>query len=489
MKTSIAQSAAIDSALHAPLTIVSAPPGAGKSWVIRSICDQLPTVRKLITARNIAICADMAIALGLPKDLKGGTDSLSVKNFDKITTSALGWKKYSGLGSPQRDSGGTLARSLGIDAIGDLSARTLSARTLSGLVEKTCQASWQAGDSVSLRYVPMIDVSADSENEADQKIEAIRSTVCDFAKMLETKIENESNSTRPSWPMVQVSTKFAFMKKMWVSLGAPISADLIMIDEAQDLDDAMIKAIEIWITSGKRVVLCGDAYQELYSWAGARNAMSHCAEKFNIQPIFLRESRRFGPTIASHASAVIQPLAGPDYVLGIADEPCEKPSSIDAFLFSTNAQVIGQALALGGVCQIPDSLRCEVRDIVADIHALSTGVRASGPLKYFPTIETLTKAIRDDERMADISKFIQIYESSDYATLMGIVETASNVGPVVSTFHRVKGQEWNSVEVTVPTRKVDPETKQPREWTRAERMAMYVAFTRAKSHLSIVGEY
>lgn len=76
---------------------------------------------------------------------------------------------------------------------------------------------------------------------------------------------------------------------------------VIMLDEAQDTNPVTFDIVQRQREHGAKVMLCGDAYQQIYSWRGAVDAMSF----EECQTLFLTQSFRFGTHIASVANQIL----------------------------------------------------------------------------------------------------------------------------------------------------------------------------------------
>jgi len=65
------------------------------------------------------------------------------------------------------------------------------------------------------------------------------------------------------------------------SLSPPVlPVDVVMIDEAQDLNPCMLEIVEKQIQSGKQIILVGDTYQHIHDFTGAVDAMQYIARKY-----------------------------------------------------------------------------------------------------------------------------------------------------------------------------------------------------------------
>jgi hypothetical protein len=99
--------------------------------------------------------------------------------------------------------------------------------------------------------------------------------------------------------------------KMW-QLGKPlIPGDIILFDEAQDADPVMLDVVN---SQQAQLVYCGDTYQSIYEWRGAKDALSlvHVDER-----CWLTQSFRFGPEIAEIGNQFLRRLGAPKEIRGL----------------------------------------------------------------------------------------------------------------------------------------------------------------------------
>jgi F-box protein 18 (helicase) len=93
--------------------------------------------------------------------------------------------------------------------------------------------------------------------------------------------------------------------------------DVIMLDEAQDASPVMWSVVKNQDACGK--ILVGDPNQEIYGFAGAKNAMDAAAAATPAEHLTRRTlsvSFRFGPEIASVACSLLALKGSADAVVG-----------------------------------------------------------------------------------------------------------------------------------------------------------------------------
>ena len=239
--------------------------------------------------------------------------------------------------------------------------------------------------------------------------------------------------------------------KMW-QLGSPrISGDFILFDEAQDADPVMLSIVESQIHAQR--IYCGDEYQAIYEWRGAENALS----KVNVdQNLWLTQSFRFGKAIASEANDILSFLNAPVRVKGHSsiDSQVKPLSNPRAILCRTNAGVIKHVMeeleknhkvAIIGRTQelIEFAEACGLLQ-----KGLRTGHRELAPFTSWNEAKQYVASYPEETH--EIKIMIDLVERFGVDSLLSalkqvVPESQSDV--LVSTAHRAKGREWESVKL------------------------------------------
>jgi superfamily I DNA/RNA helicase len=270
--------------------------------------------------------------------------------------------------------------------------------------------------------------------------------------------------------------------KMW-QLGKPsIPSDFILFDEAQDADPVMLDVVNAQNSS--QIVYCGDQFQAIYEWRGARNALT----MVNVdEHLWLTQSFRFGSKIAEEANNFLARLQSPKYVRGFGQikssiAPCVSP---DAILCRTNAGVIA-ALMAEQYRHRKVAIIGRTQDLIDFAEAcgqLMQGERTGHPeLAPFSTWESVVGFIEEfPEEAQEIKSMVELVESFGsqklVVALRNVVEERF-ADVTISTAHRAKGREWNEVRLHGDFLHVnDMDTEDLR--------LAYVAVTRAKVTLDM----
>lgn len=279
--------------------------------------------------------------------------------------------------------------------------------------------------------------------------------------------------------------------KLW-QLGEPvIEADYVLLDEAQDSDKVLIDVLTR--QKNTRLIAVGDSNQQIYEWRGAVNAM----DAFSGVPFTLTESFRFGPAIAKEANKWLAILGSDVQVIGNK----RKSSMIctiewpDAVLCRTNGGALAQAIAateagrkaalVGGGAAIKKMAEAAER--------LQEGKPAYHPeLIAFSTWSQVQDYVENDHGGSDLAVMVRLIDAHGPAEIIRIVDSLaseSRCDVAISTAHKAKGLEWNSVRIAndFPAPRGRSVVDGEPEVRPADARLAYVAVTRAMNGLDREG--
>ena len=280
------------------------------------------------------------------------------------------------------------------------------------------------------------------------------------------------------------------------------SYDYIFIDEAQDLNPVLIGLIQ---KSGIPAIIVGDPKQSIYAFRGARNAMS----SFDGPVLTLSQSFRFGPRIASAANWLLgHTFTSPDTPVcglpsinttigeytGILKPPSTVLGRTNMRLFKGLISGKSRFHVIGGI----DSL---TRMVEAGYYLWSGMKRPphvfDSVVSIYDSWHSLCDAAEneDDPELSRLVEIIETYTHRIPAILMDLKSRhmGSELGCplIVSTAHKAKGREWDSVVLMddFPTiarlnKALRDKKLQPVDYEQEIHLA-YVAQTRAKRMLSL----
>ena len=300
-------------------------------------------------------------------------------------------------------------------------------------------------------------------------------------------------------------------QKLW-SLSSPACADsdLLMVDEAQDLNPVVVDyALRTAVKCGVPVVFVGDPHQSIYSWRGATDGMVS-VEKLATHKLQLTHSFRFGQKIAGNASTILNRLKfDPVEIIGAGAKPLPSDGVQSCILSRTNFSLIERALyelaeepamrfhfaATTKREKWSPRLPYKFQDLL-DVLCIFLENFDQVQSHYFKKF-TSWKEIIDfveagDDELKFLMKIVLAYGESLPKALSNL-ETASQ-GPDIadlnfSSAHRAKGLEWDLVELlgdfvspfelekTLQSPETDAGTRRKAQ---EEANLLYVAATRAR---------
>jgi hypothetical protein len=281
--------------------------------------------------------------------------------------------------------------------------------------------------------------------------------------------------------------------KMWQLSGPRLPADYILLDEAQDADPVIASIVES--QSHAQLIAVGDRCQAIYGWRGAVDAMTSFPAQVRLP---LAQSFRFGPALAEEANkwleilraglrlrgydrirSVLMGLAAPDTVL------CR--TNAKAMSEAMNAMAAGRKVALVGGAR-------EILALAEAAVTLKAGTGCSHPeLFAFKTWGEVQDYAENDPGGSDLAVFVKLIDDHGPEVIMDAARRLSDeryASLIVSTAHKAKGREWDTVQIAGDFRepKKDPEKPdEPPKIPRDEAMLAYVAVTRAKLTLDRSG--
>lgn len=282
--------------------------------------------------------------------------------------------------------------------------------------------------------------------------------------------------------------------KQW-SIDCPVLPyDVVLFDEAQDADPAIAHVVE---NQTCQIIMVGDASQAIYGWRGAVDALSRFTAPHRLT---LTQSFRFGPAIAAFANNILDALRADVRVVGFDKVQSTvgvlNIENADAILCRSNAGVIEYAIDLlgrgkrvaiaGGTKELKSFINAAKK--LMDIEATGKGFCGHAELGAFKTwTDAVEHAGTEDGSDIRIKvKLIQTYGVDFLLNLLDKLVDVKTAKPdsydvVISTAHKAKGLEWNSVAIGGDFKLPAEEGAMPSD---ADLMLMYVAITRAKIALN-----
>ena len=277
--------------------------------------------------------------------------------------------------------------------------------------------------------------------------------------------------------------------KMYALSKPVIQGDVLFFDEAQDANP-VIKSI-VMNQDHLQKVLVGDENQAIYGFTGALDAMGEFA-KTGATVLPLAQSFRFGQAVADSANEMLGLLGSAMKLRGFDQIPSRiedlTSDQAAAVLCRTNAgtlqeivdvQQSGKKAALvGGIDQIKNF-------VIAAIDLQERSKTNHPELMMFTSWDELKNYVDKDADGGDLATLVKIVELNDSTKLLNALNSCvdeSRADVTISTAHKAKGREWDSVKIGADFSivKEDPTTGNRSEMGRPEKMLAYVALTRAE---------
>lgn len=453
-----------------PVLIIEAGAGTGKTATLKMIGQTLPGNGQY-TAFNSSLVAESKTKFAGSKVSCNTTHSLAFRAEGSRFAHRLGGNRIKA---------DQLADMLGLDAIvvpfGEskkrLSAGFLASQVL-GAVRRFCQSADLEVAVEHFKYLDGLDVPNEDGGRGYANNKKIRNSLLPYAK----KAWKDLSSPEGRLPF-----SHDHYVKVWQLNKPVIAADYILLDEAQDTAPVMLDVLR---QQKCPVILVGDSAQQIYEWRGAVNALAAFPEASRL---FLSQSFRFGPAIAEVANAVLSTLEEPTKLrlkgLDSINSKIEAVQDPVAILCRTNAVAVASLLGI-----IAEGRKGFLigggADTIAFVEAaqrLQNGESTGHPdLACFDSWSEVQGYSKMEEG-EDLKLMVDIVDAFGAETILsalrGMPAHEKNADVVVSTAHKSKGREWDTVRLAA-----DFPTKS--KCTDADRKLLYVAVTRAKIVLDV----
>ena len=275
------------------------------------------------------------------------------------------------------------------------------------------------------------------------------------------------------------TTHAAYLKR-WFDDSPLLATDVLLVDEAQDLNPLMLGIIEANREVGCQVILVGDPAQQIYSWNGAVDSLDQVDTEHTT---YLTESFRFGEDVAEIANGTLAAFGHPIQIVGSGPEGTVGfMAEADAVLGRTNSGVVAEALhnlSMGKEVALQGGT-WEIASFAKGAQALMDGRRSDHPeLCAFKDWAEVVEAVEKGDDGGELKTLVKLVEDFGPSTLMGrltsCIDPARAKGRrwdiLCSTAHKSKGGEWGEVRLLDDWPKDNPSIEDLR--------LLYVAQTRA----------
>ena len=353
----------------------------------------------------------------------------------------------------------------------------LSARSVGYLVASTIQRFCQSSDTdVSIKHVPVTGKLAVINK---QLTDEFRAYVSQLAAHLWGRMTDPSDST----PLGHDG-----YLKLWSLHKPEILSDYVLLDEAQDTNDAVLSVLK---NQKCKVVYVCDRHQQIYEWRGAINAMDQIG---NAASSALTKSFRFGSEIALVANKILFYLGEKSKITGNERVASQiNAGKAKTIISRTNAVVLEtviNALRNGQTPHIVGGTNDIVR-MLEDVTRLKNGT-PSVTSEFFGFSTWLeVYQFSETEEGEHLKSFVNLVENYTEQYLISSLKrtclSESDADLIACTAHKSKGREWDSVELSSDFVKTIVDPKKPLTNSEETRL-LYVGATRAKTNLILPDE-
>jgi hypothetical protein len=273
--------------------------------------------------------------------------------------------------------------------------------------------------------------------------------------------------------------------KSW-ALGRPVLPfEYILLDEAQDTNEVVLGVLG---QQSAQIVYVGDKHQQIYEWRGAVNAMEKIG---GCEEAFLTQSFRFGPNIAMAATDVLRTLGEPRCIRGNPKRNSRvvHTGKTRTVLARTNSAVMSEVLVAIAAGRTPHIVggSNELEEMIEDVFELKAGKPGKRPEFFgFKNWQEVV-AFSETQEGENIKMFVNLVtrhgERALYKAVKSTTDTEEEADLVLSTAHKAKGREWDSVRLSsdFAIATSGPDGTIPESEVRL----FYVAMTRAKELLCV----
>lgn len=262
--------------------------------------------------------------------------------------------------------------------------------------------------------------------------------------------------------------------------------DFILLDEAQDANDCVIDIIMQQYNTKK--IFIGDTFQQIYGWRGAVNALDKV--KDNALVLYLTKSFRCGQHIAEIANNYLQISNAPRDFLGNENVKDDEAGYKDhAIIARSNAQLFHYLVSNGSdkkiyfVGGINGYKFRDLVDLVILKYSEDKNTIRNSFYKQFDSLEDLkdyAESANENDILSKIKVSMSVPKLSQELNSIKkrTVKNKDEADLIVTTAHKSKGLEWDSVLILKGFIDLTKEDVRQEEIN-----LLYVALTRAKKRL------
>ncbi len=414
--------------------VVEAGAGTGKTRSIQMLAESDPNVQVQFCAFNKSVIVDAT------ERMPANTTCNTVHSLAFRSAGTPFARRLNSARMPGRE----LARRLGVTGL-KIGEKWLSDAYLASLATRGAVRFCQTADpEPAEHHIPYVDGIDEPENgkRGWRHNRQLRAYLVPFmAKVWE-------DATNPGG---ELPYRHDFYVKLAQLRGMHIAADVVMVDEAQDISPVFAAIVEQQ-RAHAQIVAIGDGNQAIYGFTGALDYLQQLDAQHRLA---LSQSFRFGPAIADLANELLAELPTELRLRGLASIPSRIAAvdAPDACLYRTNAGAVGELIRLmeAGVSA---HLVGGANDVVSFARAaadLIDGRRTSHQeLACFESWFEVQDYVKSDAMGDEIKLLVGLIDRFGPAMIINALERmpGEKVAKVVlSTGHKSKGRQWPQVRL------------------------------------------
>lgn len=459
MKPTSEQALAIDAFLTGDNATIEAGAGTGKTSTLKLMGSADPERKGLYIAYNAAVARESAATF--PPNIECRTVHSVAYRW---TAGTWGSQLRERLNAPRMSSRDVAMVIGSMNPVALDKALMFSPHRIATIAMQTVQRFCHTGDlQVTDRHVPDI-MRVDNRESRGRLVDAVvplaRRAWADLSK-----------------PDGRLRLQHDHYLKVWALSEPQLDYDYVLVDEAQDANGVVTSVVQ---RQACQVIAVGDRNQAIYGWRGAIDAMDAFAAKHKV---FLTQSFRFGQAIADEANKWLEILEAELRLVGAPTRSrVEECPDAKAVLCRTNAAVMTTALrahALGKRVALVGGGKEIVAFARAARQLMDTGFTSHPDLFPFTSWVMVKEYVADAYDGSDLAVLVRLVDEHTPEGVIRAVDSCVSepeADVVVSTAHKAKGREWQSVRIA-------DDFKESEDVSDPEAMLAYVAVTRAREVL------
>jgi len=403
---------------------IQAPPGSGKTFLL------LALARKM-SGYGLNVSFNKILSLEAQKKF---TKSVLCKTGHALAFGHLGYKYKDRL---KKLTGKVLADT---EDIGDWQLFNSPANKGYLILNTIRNFCYSSDTYVKPCHVPQLTILKHGD------FEAMQDDLVQNSQLIFNKMANPSNN---------ISITHDVYLKVWALTKPIIKKDYIFFDEYQDSNPVIANVIK---SQDCQKIFVGDAFQQIYSWRGAVNALKDTS----LDKLYITRSFRFGDAIASMCNTIISSYypydfeytsfyGNPEIESFISYNPIKGK---DCIICRTNKGVIQETITA-----LNQKLSCHIlggiqplKYLINSIYQLKIKNYTAHPdLFLFKSFQEL-KEYAESPMGGDLKPVLKLLDTYGRQRLLNILEATTEdpneADITITTAHKAKGLEWPTVKLS-----------------------------------------